>query len=155
MYHIGVSRLEITRIQKIIAELDAQVPALDADRRIHPRIDFSHPMWLNLPADPGSPWVRVYSRNLSTGGLAFLTRKLVYNGQYLIIAHELNEKCPQLVLCKTCFCRTVELDIMEVGLAFQAVEADPTNVRRVPPDWTKLVLQGDWLARRATPTPAV
>ncbi len=125
MYHIGLSREEIEHVGHLIAKLDAQPLAEDADRRVHPRIDFSHPMWLNLPSEPGAPWVHILSRNLSTGGLSFLTRKLFYMNQHLVISHELNENTPLLVLAKVCFCRSVKMGIQEVGLAFGAIEYDP------------------------------
>lgn len=154
MFHIGLSRDEIQHIQQLIAKLDAQAPGPGADRRVHPRIDFSHPMWLNLPTEAGRPWVHIYSRNLSTGGLSFLTRKLFYVGQNLVISHELNESTPLLVLAKVCFCRTIELGIMEVGLSFQTVQPDPDRERRVPGAWLSLVLQNDWLARQKHPIAA-
>ena len=151
MHHIGLSREEIERVQKIIAHLDAQPLTEGADRRINPRIDFSHPMWLNLPTEPGKPWVHVFSRNLSTTGLSFLTRKLFYVGQHLVISHELKEDKPLLVLCRVCFCRPIELGIQEVGLAFSAVEPDPLKERRIPGQWLTTVLQNDWLARQKMP----
>ncbi len=151
MYHIGVTRSEVQRIQQLITHLDTQPLGPGADRRVNPRIDFSHPMWINLPTEPGKPWVHIFSRNLSTGGLAFLTRKLFYNGQHIVISHELKEKCPQLVLCKICFCRSVEMGIMEVGLTFVSVAPDPSNLRQVPPDWTAMVLRSDWFARQKLP----
>jgi hypothetical protein len=151
MYHIGLTRQEIEHLQQIVAKLDAQGPSEAADRRVFPRIDFSRPMWLNLPTEPGRPWVHVYSRNLSTGGLAFLSRNLFYADQHLIISHELNEMCPMLVLCRVCFCRPIDLGIMEVGLAFVAVKVDPECRREIPPEWLSRVLQKDALTRRKFP----
>ncbi len=152
MVHIGLSRDEIEHIGELIARLDAQPLGEGADRRVHPRIDFSHPMWLNLPTEPGAPWVHIFSRNLSTGGLSFLSRKLFYVDQQLVISHELKENTPLLVLAKVCFCRSVEMDVQEVGLVFSAIEYDPERSRRVPARWMSMVLQSDWLARRKSAT---
>jgi len=149
--HIGLTRQEIEHLQKLIARLDAQTPDPNADRRINPRIDFSHPMWLNLPGETGQPWIHVYSRNLSTGGLSFLTRNLFYSGQHLVVSHELNEGAALLVLCRVCFCRPIDLGIQEVGLAFVTALADPGQKREVPDSWHSLVLQSDWLSRRRFP----
>jgi hypothetical protein len=154
VYHIGLSRHEIEHLETLIAKLDAKAGTTYDDRRVHPRIDFSHPMWLNLPGEPGQPWVHIYSRNLSTGGLSFLSRNLFYAGQHLVISHELNEAMPLLVLCKVCFCRTIDLGIQEVGLAFVTVTSDPGRQRNVPAEWTTLVMQGDWLARSKQPAAA-
>jgi hypothetical protein len=154
VYHIGLSRQEVEHLQRLITKLDAEAGTQYDDRRIHPRIDFSHPMWLNLPTEAGQPWVHIYSRNLSTGGLSFLTRNLFYRDQHLVISHELNENVPLLVLCRVCFCRTIDLGVQEVGLAFIKVIADLNRRRNVPPEWATLVLQGDWLARRKGPLPA-
>jgi len=151
VYHIGLSREEVDRIEQLIAKLDAQPAGEAADRRVHPRIDFSHPMWLNLPTEAGAPWVHIFSRNLSTGGLAFLSRKLFYVEQHLIISHELKENTPLLVLAKVCFCRTVDKGIQEVGLAFSAIEYDPDRQRRIPARWLSTVVQSDWLARKKAP----
>jgi hypothetical protein len=148
MFHIGLTRQEIERLQELIARLDAQSPGEGADRRVHPRIDFAQPMWLNLPGEAGQPWVHVYSRNLSTGGLAFLSRQLFYTDQHVVIAHELNEATPMLVLCRVCFCRTIDLGIQEVGLAFAAARADPERAREIPMEWTAQVLKNDWMTRR-------
>jgi PilZ domain len=148
MFHIGLSRDEIEHIQQIIARLDAEPQGESADRRVHPRIDFSHAMWLNLPTEPGAPWVHIFSRNLSTGGLAFLTRKLFYVGQHLVISHELKENTPLLVLAKVCFTRIVEDGIQEVGLIFSAIEYDPQCQRHIPARWMSMVLQSDWIARK-------
>ena len=98
MSHIGLSREEMQYLSTLIARLDARGPGGGADRRGMPRIDFSHALWLNLPTEPGQPWVHILSRNLSTGGLAFLTRQIFYVNQHLVISHELNEKEPLLVL---------------------------------------------------------
>src|ERR1051325_1204570 len=111
MQHIGLTRQEIERLETLIARLDAQLPDYAADRREHPRIDFCHPMWLNIPSDPSNPWIHVYSRNLSTGGLGFLTRHLFYANQHVIISHELKEDIPLLVLCRVCFCRTIDMGV--------------------------------------------
>ena len=154
MYHIGLSREEIDHVQHLIARLDAEPAGAAADRRVHPRIDFAHPMWLNLPTEQGAPWVHIFSRNLSTGGLAFLTRKIFYVDQHLVISHELKENTPLLVLAKVCFCRTIDTKIHEVGLAFTAIEYDPERQRRIPSRWLATVVQSDWLARKKLPTVA-
>lgn len=148
MGHIGLSREEMTYMQALIARLDAQAPGPGSERRVMPRIDFSHPLWLNLPTEPGQPWVHILSRNLSTGGLAFLTRQLFYVNQHLVISHELNEKEPLLVLSRVCFCRAVDLRVFEVGLAFVTVEKDPERTRKVPAHWLHQVMRTDWLARQ-------
>jgi hypothetical protein len=149
--HIGLTRVEIEHLGHLIARLDAQSPGEYDDRRVHPRIDFSHPMWLNLPTQNGSPWIHVYSRNLSTSGLGFLTRALFYKNQHLVISHELNENVPLLVLCRVCYCRTIDLGIQEVGLTFVEVRADPERKREIPTGWLSQVLQSDHLARRHVP----
>jgi hypothetical protein len=148
VHHIGLTRQEIEHLQFLIARLDAQSPGDFEDQRAFPRIDFSKPMWINLPSHPGKPWVHIYSRNLSTGGLSFLTRNHFLPSQHLVISHELNELMPLLVLCHVCFTRPIDLGIHEVGLAFVHSIADPTRARNIPLDWSQLVLQGDWQARQ-------
>ena len=148
MSHVGLSRQELAYMQNLIARLDAQGPGPGSERRVRPRIDFSHPLWLNLPTEPGKPWVHILSRNLSTGGLAFLTRQIFYVNQHLVVSHELNEKEPLLVLSRVCFCRSLEMNIFEVGLSFVAAEKDPLRERRIPAHWLSQVFRSDWLARQ-------
>jgi hypothetical protein len=93
----------------------------------------------------------VYSRNLSTHGLSFLTRNLFYADQHLVISHELNELTPMLVLCKVAFCRSIDLGVYEVGLSFEAAQADPNRKREIPADWHNRIVQNDALARRKFP----
>jgi len=69
----------------------------------------------------------------------------------LVVSHELNEGAALLVLCRVCFCRTIDLGIQEVGLAFVTAVADPERRREVPGSWHSLVLQSDWLSRRKFP----
>lgn len=151
MHHIGLTLAEIEHLQQVIARLDAQSAPDGADRRVHPRIDFSRPMWLNLPAETGRPWVHIYSRNLSTGGLSFLTRNIFYADQHLVISHELMEAACMLVLCRVSFCRPIDLGVMEVGIAFVAAKADPEGRREIPPEWLGQILQHDSLSRRKFP----
>ncbi len=152
MVHIGLSREEINRISSLIAKLDAQPLSDNADRRVHPRIDFAHAMWLNLPTEPGAPWVHIFSRNplhrrhSPSSPANFSTS--TSSPFHAVLSHELQENTPLLVLAKVCFCRNVEMDVQEVGLAFTAVEYDPERTRHVPARWMSMVLQSDWLARR-------
>jgi len=151
--HIGLTRQEIQHLESLIARLDAQTPPDAADRRVHPRIDFAHPMWINLPTEPTQPWIHVYSRNLSTGGLSFLTRNLFYVDQHLVVSHELNEMTPMLVLCRVCFCRPIDMGVQEVGLAFVKATADPHRKREIPDEWREQLMQTDWLTRQRTSAP--
>jgi hypothetical protein len=152
--HIGLTRQEIEHLQSLIARLDAHESATPDERRHNPRIDFAQPMWLNLPCEAGEPWIHVYSRNLSTGGLSFLTRAIFYADQHVVIAHELNEVTSMLVLCRVCFCRTIDLGVQEVGLAFVTARADPHHKREIPDEWRTRVLDADPLARRKHPVTA-
>ena len=154
MNHIGLTRKEIEHLQQIITRLDARPPGPGSERRVHPRIDFAQPMEVNLPAEQGSPWIHVYSRNLSTGGLSFLTRYLFYADQHLVISHELNERSCMLVLCRVLYCRPIDLGVQEVGLTFVAAQADPGRRREIPDVWRMRVLENDWMTRRKAPVAA-
>ena len=150
MIHIGLSRQETLEVEE--HQLDAARPSGDADRRVRPRVDFCHPMWINLPAESGQPWIHVFSRNLSTGGLAFLARRQFAMDDYLVIAHHLNEGLPQLALCCVKFSRPVTEAIFEIGLEFQAIAPDPDSTRRIPPRWMSLVLRNMWISRTRSKT---
>ena len=143
MEYTALTLQELDHLQRVIARLDARPPGDAGDRRLHPRIDFSHPMWLNLPGAAGRPWVHVHARNLSTSGLGFLTRHLFYAGQHLVIAHTLKESTPMLVLCRVCYCRSIEPGTFEVGLAFVLARPNPDDARNVPAEWLALVVRHD------------
>jgi hypothetical protein len=145
--HIGLSREETVQVEQVIAQLDAAPHNSAADRRVRPRIDFCHPMWINLPTEPGQPWIHVFSRNLSTGGLAFLARREFAMEEYMVISHHLNEGVPQLALCCVKFSRAVTDGIFEVGLEFQAIAPDVDNLRHIPSRWTALILRNTWISR--------
>jgi len=135
------------RVETLIAELDAAAPAAGADQRERPRIDFCQAMWLNQPLQSGQPWVHVMSRNLSTGGLAFISRRPIPAGSFLIVAHHLNEGSDQLTLCCVRFCRQVDANLFEIGMAFQEARPDPGRLRDIPPAWNSRVLRSQWAAR--------
>ena len=151
MLHIGLTRQEIDRVAGIIEKLDQMPPSPEVrggrDRRIRPRIDFSHAMWLALPLEPGRPWVRIYSRNLSTGGMAFIARAPYALGSYVVISHHLNEECDQLALSCVRLCRLVDEGLYEIGVEFQTLSPDPRGQRRIPPGWLSQVLRYLWVAR--------
>lgn len=152
---MGLTFQEMQHLQEVIARLDAVAAETGgpggADRRVHPRIDFAKPMWLLVPADPDQKWNYVYSRNLSTGGLSFLSRGLFYAGQYVVISHELGENASMLVLCRVCFCRPIDLGVREVGLAFVTARADPGARRDIPAEWRARALETDWMMQSKVP----
>lgn len=152
MQAIGLTLQEIQHLQAVIARLDAAVGDSDQgmERRVHPRIDFARPMWLLVPTDPDQKWIYVYSRNLSTGGLSFLSRNLFYAGQFVVISHELGESASMLVLCRVCFCRPIDLGVQEVGLAFVTAKADPGAKRGIPSEWRARALESDWMTQGKT-----
>lgn len=144
MPHIGITRQEVQKIAAIIAELDAAPLSAAADRRERPRIDYAHPMWLCLPEDPNRTWTHVHSRNLSTGGLAFLTRNTLLTGQSVVMSHLVGERTPQLVLATIRFIRAVNPSISEVGIEFLASVPDPRQARNIPADWIQHALRASW-----------
>ena len=152
MIHIGLSREETLEVEELIHQLDGASPNGAADRRVRPRVDFCQPMWINLPTEAGQPWIHVFSRNLSTGGLAFLARRQFATDDYLVIAHHLNESLPQLALCCVKYSRVVTESIFEVGLEFQAMAPDPDNARIIPPRWMSLVMRNMWISRTRSKT---
>jgi hypothetical protein len=147
MHHIGITREETRKIAAIIAELDAAPGPAGADRRERPRIDYAHPMWLCLPENAARTWAHVHSRNLSTGGLAFLTRNTFYAGQHVVISHLVGERTPQLVFAAVRFVRAVNPSISEVGVEFLASVADPKQQRQIPADWMEFALKAAWAAK--------
>ena len=148
MQHIGLSRQEIQRIEAVISDLDAATPSAESDRRLRPRVDYSHGMWLCLPDAPEHPWIHIFSRNLSTGGLAFLARKEFLPGEHIVVSHTLGERVPHLVLGCVKFCRIVYVGICEVGIEFVSARSDPTNSREIPPEWIATAQRTAWVARQ-------
>lgn len=150
MSHIGLTAEELQYVQTLLANLDA-APGLPGDateRRHHPRFDFKQPIWLNLPLEPGRPWMHVFSRNLSTSGLAFITRDPLARSARVVIAHHFAESVPQLVLCRVNFCRPIAPGYCEVGVVFETAVPDPQERREIPAAWYSQVLRSTWVVRK-------
>jgi hypothetical protein len=147
MHHIGVTRADTQKIAALISELDAAPAPAAADRRERPRIDYAHPMWLCLPENAAQTWAHVHSRNLSTGGLAFLTRNQFFTGNHVVISHLVGERTPQLVLGAVRFARAINAGIFEVGVEFLASVSDPQRRRQIPSDWIEFALKASWVAK--------
>ena len=154
MEHIGLTREETHRVSEIIAGLDAAPLSAGSERRIRPRVDYVHAMWLCLPEAAGRPWAHVHSRNLSTGGLAFLTRKDFKTGQHVVVSHYVGEQMPHLVLACVRFSRLVYVGICEVGIEFLAAKPDPQQRREIPADWIQTAMRSAWEIQHAMPAGA-
>jgi hypothetical protein len=156
MIHIGLSREETQRVVDLIAELDAAQGQNNANLRAAPRLDFCHPMWLNIPGEPGQPWVHVFSRNLSSGGLSFLARRSFVPESCLILAHTLDTDGPQLALGAVRFCRQITRTIFEIGVEFLARVEDTDMRRQIPDRWYGIIDRQNVTARLSHPTaPAI
>jgi hypothetical protein len=154
MNNITLSRQETARIAQLLEELDAALAsdseaAAWAERRLRPRIDFAHPMSIRLSLEEGQPWIEVFSRNLSTGGLAFLAKQPFAKDSFLILAHHLNEGADQLALCRITFCRPIESAYYEIGVTFEAIVPDENSRRIIPSEWHSKVLRTTWVTRDA------
>lgn len=152
--HIGLSRDETQQVVDLIQQLDAAADPAAANQRLSPRADFCHPMWLNIPMEPGTPWVHVFSRNLSSGGLSFLSRRDFPQDQCLILSHALDADDPQLALCAVRFNRQITNSIFEIGLEFLARMPDPDVKRVIPQRWLSIIDRNAWAVQHGAGRPA-
>ena len=145
---------EIDSSQRSGSLLKTPPPFAAASRHQHPGVHYPYFVWLNFSTERERRWMRIPCRKLSASGLAFLSNRLFYADQHVIIAHDFVESCPQLVLTRVYFCRVVGNGILEVCIRFIVNHNDPDGLRQIPTAWLALVLHNDWRARQKLPLSA-
>lgn len=130
---------QMNQIHAILESLDRGIKEAADNRRAAPRINVR----LGLMATPLVPGptpasMRVYTRNLSRSGVAFVSRKLFKRGERVALSFKLQGQPAKLVLAEVTFCRYVRNALYEAGAQFVESIADSGCEDRIPGHWMPL-----------------
>jgi hypothetical protein len=84
----------------------------------------------------GHPKVRIFTRNISTGGLGFLTYREFHKGEYVVLPLGLPGGRTKLCFVLAQFVRYISGGLYEVGVEFLAAnDVEPKAPYSVPHEW--------------------
>jgi hypothetical protein len=127
---------QLEQIQDILSQLDHNAAAKKVDnRRNSARVTVRTTIGAILLAANNQTLVKIYSRDLSTAGIGFVTRRCCSAGEQFALPFDVRGMPPKLVLARITFCRYIRAGLYTVGAKF--VEAIPNADRqnRVPEHW--------------------
>jgi hypothetical protein len=132
----NVSAEQLAQLQDIIKQLD-RVAALgdDSKRRRSVRMNIRMPLTALVLVTVGQPSIHIFSRNISTCGIGFVSRRPFKIGEPIAISIRLGEQPSKLVLTKTTFCRYLRSGLYEMGGEFVESILDSTGKDRIPSRW--------------------
>lgn len=95
-----------------------------------------------LLGQAGMPSVPMHTRNISTSGIGFLSKRVFKKGEVIGVHLLAGHRISKLMLCRVTFCRYVRSGLHEVGAEF--VEARPVfgGVPRIPTTWIEQAQRG-------------
>jgi hypothetical protein len=123
---------QIERIEEILRLLDAQTAETGSNRRRAKRINIHATLAATVLCENGDATLQVYTRNISTSGIGFVSRRLCKKGERLALTFDLPGKPPKLVLAKVTFCRYVRAGLYDAGAEFMECVA---GTGRIPGHW--------------------
>lgn len=127
-------------LQSVIEQLNAEKKNPPDNRRNRPRKEISMPLWVYLLGLPHMPRVKVHSRNISVGGISFLSKRSF--PERMLVATQLETNgltANKIILTKIRFCRYVRQGHFQVGAEF--MEALDGNMEDVPASWNDRAAQ--------------
>jgi hypothetical protein len=124
------------QIHAILESLDRSSPSISSlNRRTAPRM----PVRMGIPAtilgDTNVTPLRIYTRNISRSGVAFLSRRSFKPGERLALTFHLPGQSPKLVLAQVTFTRYVRQALYESGARFLDAVPDTPGPDRIPSHW--------------------
>lgn len=130
---------QLAQVQEILAQLDRQSRPDQTNRRKTARLTVRMPLDMIVLSNSAHPTLEVFTRNISTAGIGFVSRRLFKNGEYLTLEFSIPGSPPKLVLTHVTFCRYIKAGLYEVGAAFiEAVAVNPALIDPIPPHWAKM-----------------
>ncbi len=135
----AISNEQIDHIHMILQQLDAQNPGPGANRRTAKRLNVRMALTVHLLSDHNSPISQIYTRNVSTSGIGFVTKRVFKPKEYLAVSFQIGNHLPKLVLARVTFCRYVKGALHESGAAFvESITENTTLVDKIPPHWAQM-----------------
>jgi len=128
---------QLERVEAILQQLDHfPGPETATNRRRSSRVNIHAAMSATIISESGEGKLQLFSRNISTSGIGFVSRRPCKSGERLAILFELPAKPPKLVLAKITFCRYVRAGLYDAGAEFLDCVSAVAN--RIPPHWHAL-----------------
>jgi hypothetical protein len=130
---------QLEHIHQILQQLDAQSPGPDANRRRAKRITIRMALEVHLLSNHNRPTSQIYTRNVSTSGIGFVTRRVFKPKEFLAFSFRIANHAPKLVLARVTFCRYVKGALHESGAEFiESTVENPHLEDKIPPNWVQL-----------------
>ena len=129
-----------SKVLAILSSLDHASLANGTNRRNNSRLPIRHELQIRLLKVPGTATFTIHTRNLSTGGLGFLSRRPFEVGERFVLPVKMPGTPSKVVLCRVTFSRYVSAGLYAVGSEFEQSLPDPTEKMDVPGEWTVLAL---------------
>lgn len=121
-------------LQHVINQLDAESKTPTNNRRSRARKTINIPLSVYLIGLPGTPMVKVHGRNISVGGVSFLSKRSFPVNSYIAASFNLADKTTiKFLLTKVLFCRYVRQGHFQVGATF--VEGYDGTIDNLPRAW--------------------
>jgi hypothetical protein len=126
---------EEIKILRVISALENTAEFRQHAARKHERLSFRRRVTLTLITQRGGPELSVVTRDISVGGVGFLSRRL-FQADEMFVMHlpTAEDKC-RLALCKVCYCKYVSSGLHNIGASFCEV-AD--SAAGIPAQWVIL-----------------
>lgn len=145
----NASNEQISQIQAILVHLDQGATARADNRRRACRVNIRTGMKALLLGQDAKTNVTIYSRNISTSGIGFVSRRMFKVGERVAVPFEVKDHPHKLVLAKVTFCRYVKSGLYTIGAEFIEAILDEGGPNRIPAHWIP-----DPHAREARPAAA-
>jgi len=127
---------QIAQITAILAQLDnTPVSAGAVNRRRATRIKMRTMMSAVLLGADARPSVRIFTRNLSTSGIGFVSRRPFKEGERIALSFHIPRQSPKLVLTNITFVRYLRAGLYEVGAEFLECIEGTSSLAAIPPHW--------------------
>lgn len=127
---------QIARIEEILRLLDQQRIDASANRRRAQRVNIHAALTAMVLAESGGDaTLKIYSRNISTSGIGFVSRRMCKKGERLALSFDLPGKPHKLVLAKVTFCRYVRAGLYDAGAEFIECISGEIGRKGIPGHW--------------------
>jgi len=130
----GISAEQFAVVAEVMQHLDRSPPSARANRRKAQRIDVRTTMSAFLLNHENHPSVRIFTRNISTSGLGFVSRRPFKLGESIAIPLKWPNDERKIIVAKITFVRYVRRGMYEMGAEFQQAvrESDaPAALRQI------------------------
>jgi hypothetical protein len=126
---------QLSKIETVMLQLDASQEGQDFSNRRHAkRVNARMPMKVTLLAGMNRTQVDIFSRNISSGGIGFISRRHFKADERIAIHLIVKGQPNRLILARVTFGRYVASGLFEMGAEFLECLKD-NQARIIPRHW--------------------